>query len=284
MPPASYDHTRSGEPVRPPGASCAGGHPERIAPGDRFWDSHLDEHRQRYEFAAERLVAGSRVLDAGCGVGYGAAMLADRGASLVVGVDISAEALEVARNRFDRPVIRWIREDCVTLTEAAAHGPFDLIVNFENIEHVSDPERLLDRVTGLLSPNGVFIVSTPNRAAMNRAQGAAMDGPPANPFHAVEYSAEELRGALDRRFGSVVLFHQTYDPPERFLYEPILELLWSNPFARLGRGVQRVLRRRKMARRVEDLLPPRAHQIVATNPGPWLTVTTLAELRALRTR
>ena len=261
------------------GSSHADGHPERIAPGDAFWDTHLQEHRQRYEFAAARLVAGSRVLDAGCGVGYGTALLLDQGAALAVGVDVSADALEVARRRFDRPGIHWIREDCVSLRQAGAHAPFDLIVNFENIEHVGDPERFLDRVADLLAPDGVFLISTPNRAAMNRVHGAAVDAPSANPFHEVEFSADELRQALAKRFGSVVLFHQTYDPPERFLYEPILSLLWSNPFARLGRWVQRVLRRRPIVGRVEDLLPPRMHRIVAADPGPYLAVTTLAECR-----
>ncbi len=262
-----------------PGSSCADGHPERISPGDSYWESHLPEHRQRYEFAAARLVAGSRVLDAGCGVGYGTALLMDQGAGLAVGVDVSAEALAVARARFDRPGIHWIREDCVSLTEAGAHGPFDLIVNFENIEHVSDAEQFLDRVAHLLAPDGVFVLSTPNRSAMNRVHGAGIDAPSANPFHTVEFSADELRRMLAKRFGTIVLFHQTFDPPERFLYEPILSLLWSNPFARLGRWLQRVLRRRPMAHRVEDLLPPRSHQIVAADPGPYLAVTTLAECR-----
>jgi len=261
------------------GSSFADGHPERIAPGDGLWESHLPEHEQRYEFAAARLIAGARVLDAGCGVGYGTALLADRGAGSAIGVDLSAAALEVARSRFDRPNVRWIREDCVELREAGRAGPFDLIVNFENLEHVGDPARFLDRVASLLAPDGVFLVSTPNRTAMNRLHGARPDAPTANPFHEIEFSAAELRDLLTKRFGSVVLFHQTMDPAERFLYEPILSLLWSNPFARLGRWVQKTLRGRHIADRVEDLLPPRAHRIVAEDPGPLLTITMLAECR-----
>ncbi len=264
------------------GSSFADGHPERIAPGDGLWDKCLAEHQQRYDFAAARLVAGARVLDAGCGVGYGTALLADRGACIAIGVDIAADALDVARTRFDRENIRWIREDCVELKEAGGQGPFDLIVNFENLEHVGDPGRFLDRVAILLAADGTFLVSTPNRLAMNRLHGSPPDAPVANPFHEIEFSEPELRDLLSARFESVVFYHQTLDPPERFLYEPILALLWSNPFARAGRWIQRKFRGRHIAEEVEDLLPPRTHRIVAENPGGHLGITMIAECRRPR--
>jgi len=261
------------------GASSHDGHPERIAPGDPYWDRHIGEHLQRYAFAAARMPAGARVLDAGCGVGYGSAHLADNGAAQVVGVDVSAGAIATARARFTRPNTTWIQEDCVTLTRAGELGPFDCIVNFENLEHVGDPERFLDRAASLLAPGGVFVISTPNRLAMNRMHGAPADAPTANPFHALEFSAAELAALLGRRFAQVTLSHQTLVPAERMLYEPVLDLLWSNPFARAGRWLHRVLRRRTIADRVEDLLPPRTYQIVHTDPGFHLAITTLAECR-----
>jgi SAM-dependent methyltransferase len=262
-----------------PGASSAMGHPERITPGDAYWDRHYSEHVQRYEFAAARMPAGARVLDAGCGVGYGTSLLGARGARIAVGVDLAPEALAVARSRFDGPNVRWIAEDCVRLEAAAEHAPFDLIVNFENLEHVGDPERFLDRVAALLADDGVFVVSTPNRIATNRMHGALPDGGTGNPFHEREYSAAELHAALSARFGQVTLHFQAFDPPERYLYEPILALLWSNPFVRLGRWMQRVLRRRSIVERIDDLLPERTHRIYATDPGPLLSLVLIAECR-----
>jgi len=264
------------------GASSHDGHPERIAPGDAYWDRHLAEHLQRYEFAAARMPAGARVLDAGCGVGYGAAHLADHGAAQVVGVDIAGGALAVAREKFARPNATWIEEDCVTLARAGELGPFDCIVNFENLEHLGDPARFLDRVASLLAPGGAFFVSTPNRLAMNRMHGAPADAPTANPFHTLEYSAVELEALLARRFTQVTLSHQVLVPAERMLYEPVLSLLWSNPFARAGRWVQRTLRGRRIADRVEDLLPRLDYQIVHSDPGSHLVVTTIAECRGPR--
>jgi SAM-dependent methyltransferase len=194
-------------------------------------------------------------------------------------VEISGGALAVARQKFARPNTTWIEEDCVSLARAGELGPYDCIVNFENLEHVGDPERFVDRVVSLLAPGGVFLVSTPNRLAMNRMHGAPSGSPTANPFHALEFSAAELEALLSRRFAQVTISHQTLVPAERFLYEPVLDLLWSNPFVRAGRWVQRVLRGRRIAERVEDLLPARTYQIVHSDPGFHLAITTLAECR-----
>ena len=57
---------------------------ERVVPGQTDVDL-MNEHLARYGFA-ESLVAGKRVLDAGCGVGYGSARLA-RSPDRVVGLD-----------------------------------------------------------------------------------------------------------------------------------------------------------------------------------------------------
>ena len=65
---------------------------ERVVPGESSSRGELAAHVQRYKFAAP-LVQAKRVLDAGCGSGYGAKLLRDAGASGVVAVDISHEAI-----------------------------------------------------------------------------------------------------------------------------------------------------------------------------------------------
>jgi SAM-dependent methyltransferase len=70
---------------------------ERVIPGEVDVDL-LNEHMARYTFAA-RLARGKRVLDAGCGAGYGSAELA-RAAERVVGVDRAPEAIEFARANY----------------------------------------------------------------------------------------------------------------------------------------------------------------------------------------
>ena len=75
---------------------------ERLIPGEVDVDL-LNEHMARYAFAA-RLARGKRVLDAGCGAGYGSAELAQTATS-VVGVDVAEEAVEFARRELSRCTI-----------------------------------------------------------------------------------------------------------------------------------------------------------------------------------
>ncbi len=47
-------------------------------------------------------------------------------------------------------------------TEVAEAGPFDVIVAADVLEHVADPQRLLEELRPLLSPRGVLVASVPN--------------------------------------------------------------------------------------------------------------------------
>src|SRR5512142_1405657 len=79
---------------------------ERVIPGQVDADL-LNEHLARYAFAA-RLARGKRVLDAGCGAGYGSAELAKTAIS-VLGVDQSADAVEFARENYRLPNLRFVQ-------------------------------------------------------------------------------------------------------------------------------------------------------------------------------
>src|ERR1035441_3872297 len=81
---------------------------ERVIPGEVDVDL-LNEHLARYAFAA-RLARGKRVLDAGCGAGYGAADLAQSALS-VVGADTAAEAVTFARERYRLPYLEFRSEE-----------------------------------------------------------------------------------------------------------------------------------------------------------------------------
>jgi SAM-dependent methyltransferase len=265
---------------RLPGSSAPGAEAERIVPGTALWDAHLPEHLQRYAFAADRLGGGLRVLDAGCGVGYGAAALADRGALEVIAVDLSLDALNVARAQFARPQIQWIAEDCHRLEVAGRHGPYDLICNLENLEHLAEPDRFLQRCRQLLAPNGTLVTSTPNRIGVNRLRGLPEGASSPNPFHFHEYTVAEFRRLLEPHFEQVSIHVQTYDPIERMQFEPLLVALWRDPLLRIRRALGRALRR--PVARLEDLLPPRRWQILDECPGDELTITQLAVCRRPR--
>src|SRR5580698_5397181 len=82
---------------------------ERVIPGhvnDDLWSEHV----ARYAFA-RRYVDKQRVLDAGCGTGYGSAELA-QSATDVVGVDIAAGAIEYATANYPIPGLRFVESSC----------------------------------------------------------------------------------------------------------------------------------------------------------------------------
>src|SRR5437868_7534999 len=102
---------------------------ERVIPGQVDVDL-LNEHVARYTFAA-RLARGKRVLDAGCGAGYGSAALVGVAQS-VTGVDVAAEAVEYARANYQAANLTF--EEASVTQLPFGDGGFDLVVAFEVIE------------------------------------------------------------------------------------------------------------------------------------------------------
>jgi SAM-dependent methyltransferase len=174
---------------------------ERVIPGQVDADL-LNEHLARYAFAA-RLARGKRVLDAGCGAGYGAAELAKTALS-VVGADIAAEAVAFARQHYQMPVLEFERASCTALPHPDA--AFDLVVAFEVIEHLADWRDFLAEVRRVLAPTGQFIVSTPNKLYYAETRSRAG----ANPFHAHEFEFDEFRSELSATFPHISLFLENH--------------------------------------------------------------------------
>lgn len=200
-------------------------------------------HIQRYEFAA-RYCVGKRVLDAGCGTGYGSSFLATQGASEVVAMDISDDALAEAEKNYRRPNLRFLKGDVENLREnLELSAPFDTIVNLENLEHLQDGARFVDGARAFLAVRGNLVVSTPNGDLAECDE----QGKIKNKFHVKEYSREELTAMLDSYFGRVELFGQWRTPAgkarliaEAKEFQVICELYY-NPFARVWRGAKRMV-------------------------------------------
>lgn len=160
---------------------------ERTAPGipeENYW---FQRHVVAYEWAAAR-TAGLRVLDAGCGEGYGTQILAATAAE-VVGVDLEAGVVERAAARY--PSASFQPADLTSLPYPDAS--FDAVVSLQVIEHMRSPLDYCAEVARVLRPGGEFICATPNRMTFS-PEGIR------NPFHTVEFAAAELRGMLSRHF------------------------------------------------------------------------------------
>jgi 2-polyprenyl-3-methyl-5-hydroxy-6-metoxy-1,4-benzoquinol methylase len=115
-------------------------------------------HQARYEFAAP-FVQGLRVLDVGCGEGYGAALLSQH-AHDVVAIDYSPAVIEHASKTYQTANLRFTVADATRLD--ASLGIFDVVTCFEVIEHLEDPNGFLAVIAHTLSPNGWLFLSTPN--------------------------------------------------------------------------------------------------------------------------
>jgi len=182
---------------------------ERVVPGQVDVDL-WNEHFARYAFAA-RLAAGKRVLDAGCGTGYGCAALSER-ASSVTGLDISPEAIAHAREHSAAPGVTFLVGSCSAMP--LPNAAFDLVISFEVIEHLEDWRAFLLESRRVLAPGGVFLLSTPNRDYY--AEARSVSGP--TPFHVHEFSFDEFGAALGALFPHVHLYLQNH--VESIAFEP----------------------------------------------------------------
>ena len=157
------------------------------------------EHLHRYAYASQ-FVEGKRVLDLACGEGYGSYLLA-RSAKFVLGVDIDEVTITHASSKYINDVLDF-RVGSITDIPLEGEDLFDVIVCFEAIEHVEDHEHLLKEVKRLLSPGGLFVVSTPNKwAYSDQAQYK-------NPFHLHELYFREFKDLLGRYFKDVQFLGQ----------------------------------------------------------------------------
>ncbi|MCM2355686.1 MAG: class I SAM-dependent methyltransferase, partial [Arenimonas sp.] len=158
------------------------------------------EHWHRYALA-RALAPGRRVLDAACGEGYGSALMARAGAT-VLGVDLSGEAVAHARARYgDVPGLRFETGDATAL-DALPDAGFDLVLSFETLEHVQAQEAMLDGFARLLAPGGLLLVSTPDKRVYTDLAGTV------NPHHVRELYRDQFEALLAPRFPARRLFGQ----------------------------------------------------------------------------
>jgi glycosyltransferase involved in cell wall biosynthesis/2-polyprenyl-3-methyl-5-hydroxy-6-metoxy-1,4-benzoquinol methylase len=178
---------------------------ERYVPGT--WSKLAEyEHIPRYTLAAG-FTHGKRVLDFGCGTGYGAAMLATAAES-VLGVDIDEGALQWARGTHAAPRITFERQS--DLGAGLPSASFDVITCFEMIEHVTAEvqEELVSNLARLLTRAGILFISTPN-PVVTKLYGE-------NPYHYREMTEHEFGSLLRARFGHVTVLRQTIRPTISF--------------------------------------------------------------------
>lgn len=157
------------------------------------------EHWHRYAFVRS-LCTGKRVLDAACGEGYGSALIAAV-ADRVTGVDVDADTISHACARYSDIDNLSFRHGSVTALELE-DASADVIVSFETIEHLADQETMLAEFRRVLAPDGLVVISSPDRETYNA--GAAEP----NPYHVKELSHDEFTALLRAQFPAVSIYGQ----------------------------------------------------------------------------
>jgi 2-polyprenyl-6-hydroxyphenyl methylase / 3-demethylubiquinone-9 3-methyltransferase len=154
---------------------------------------HLAMTDEAHHWYAPHVKPGWLVADLGCDEGGHAIYLAKAGTK-VVGLETSGEALRLAV-RHDR--IGYARADLETSLPLEG-GKFDALVALDVIEHLNNREQFLDEARRLLKPNGILLLSAPNRETdWNRTARRLGVFELSDPDHKFEYSRQELVGAVE---------------------------------------------------------------------------------------
>jgi 2-polyprenyl-3-methyl-5-hydroxy-6-metoxy-1,4-benzoquinol methylase len=153
--------------------------------------AHHDEANnvtyQRCQFAyefAKPLIAGKKVLDVGCGLAYGTALMAETAAS-ITGIDYDQETVNDNTKRYTSIKNLDFKRGVIPPLPYADQT-FDVITAFQFIEHIEPRKEFLRECVRVLKPGGSLLVTTPNiKKSLAR-----------NPFHVHEYTFDEMKNEV----------------------------------------------------------------------------------------
>lgn len=174
------------------------------------------QHLSRYEFFARRIIAslnismekvdlsetsldGVKILDVGCGKGFGSYFLAKLGAQ-VTGIDWNREIINWAQKKYASKDLTFITGDACNLS--LSDNCYDAVCAMDLIEHLVYPQRFLMEVRRVLKGNGILMFSTPNHLKHLIKTGEIY------PFHEREYLYSEFVDFAEKHCERYELFGQ----------------------------------------------------------------------------
>jgi len=169
---------------------------ERYVPG--LIGDIQNEHYHRYLLAL-RYCVGKDVLDIACGEGYGSYLLGQVARS-VIGVDIDKPTVAHANAAYlsDRVSFKIGSATQMPIKDASV----DVVVSFETLEHFAEHEAFRAEVKRVLRPDGLLIISSPNRPVYSEESGQK------NEFHVRELNRDEFVRFLREGFAHAHLLEQ----------------------------------------------------------------------------
>lgn len=158
------------------------------------------EHLHRYALALA-FTEGKVVLDIACGEGYGSNLIA-KSADQVVGVDISRDAVDHAKEKYTKSNLKFIEGSVFEIPVES--NLFDVVISFETIEHVSDHLKMMREIKRVLKPDGILVISTPERMEYSNKNRFN------NQFHEKELSESEFINLIISQFSFFQLGYQKF--------------------------------------------------------------------------
>jgi SAM-dependent methyltransferase len=188
---------------------------------------HAAMLRKLEKLFLSRIPRGGRVLDAGCGRSLFTEIRADWPFTITA-ADVDHDLLLSRKSLF--PDVRWLVAEAQPLPFRAQ--TFDALFAGELIEHLVDPRPGLAEFRRVLKPDGVLILTTPNRLRL--ANLVDHSERPYSPDHLSELSYDEALALLDDEGFEVV---------EKTGLHLELALNWFSPHPKLDRFQRRWNRR-----------------------------------------
>ena len=124
---------------------------------------------------------GKAVLDLGCGYGWHCKYAADRGASRVLGVDLSEKMLAVAQEKNPHPAAEYRRGAMEELS--FPDGSFDVVLSSLAFHYIEDFPALVQNICTWLKPGGDFVFSVEHPVFTAAGSQDWYYGPDGKPLH-----------------------------------------------------------------------------------------------------
>ncbi len=162
-----------------------------------------DAHIARYELARRLVRPGCVVLDAACGLGYGAAVMCEEtSAKRYIGIDNSQSAIDYAQTNFGAPLpTEFLLKDATDLG-FLDDDSVDLFVSMETLEHLPHPDLFLKQIRRVLRKGGRVVLSVPN-------DWTDETGKDPNPHHLHVYDWQKLKKQVQVEFFVEAAYAQT---------------------------------------------------------------------------
>jgi SAM-dependent methyltransferase len=207
-------------------------HPEHFRTKEKYL-LYL-RHVFAYRYAIEQAQADDKVLEIGCGDGYGTHKLARRAAETVA-IDVDRDAVAYAAQKYTSGTCHFRHYEGGEIP--FPDQTFDLVISFQVIEHVENDRHFVAEACRVLKPGGRFLLTTPNRTH-RVPPGSA----PWNAFHVREYYPHELESMLRSIFRQARVLGIHGDPEAQQIEQDRVRRGWSlrklipDPFKRFIDG------------------------------------------------